>query len=115
MVSEGPYVSIWRNSIPGSGNSLCEGREAGPCPECWQSREETPCGWSGVSERSHSHEAWSRIDETCGWMVSGHLWGDLGTQPGRETWGLSGSRGGLGPGRGWTGGTSELFSLGSGW
>ena len=52
MVSEGPYMSIWGNSIPGGGNSLYEGREAGPCLECWQSREETPCGWSGVSEES---------------------------------------------------------------
>lgn len=25
-----------------------------------------PCGWSRVSERSHSHEAWSRIGEMRG-------------------------------------------------
>lgn len=36
----------------------------------------------------------------------------LGTQvPGRETQGLSGNRGWLGPGLGWIGDTSELFSL----
>ena len=66
MVREVPYVSIWGNSILGRGNSLCKGPEAGPCLQCWESSEETPCGWSRVSESSHGLETWSRIDGMCG-------------------------------------------------